>query len=59
MTRLDCKVGMKVSYQGEMIHVGTITKLKPIVAVLEVFNPVDEDNEIHEISYHRLRKLND
>jgi len=54
MTHDEAEVGMKVIYQGDVQHVGIITKLKPIVAVLEVYNEVDGDIEEHHISYNRL-----
>ena len=56
MISKDTEVGMKVFYQGDKVYTGTIVKLKPIVAVLEVYNELDGDIEIHEISYSRLIK---
>jgi len=50
MVSKDTEIGMKVFYQGDKTYTGIIVKLKPIVAVLEVYNELDGDIEIHEIS---------
>ena len=54
-TKKHYEVGMKVSYYGHERHFGVITKLKPVVAVIEIYNINSGDTEIHEISYHRLQ----
>ncbi len=55
MFKDNYKVGIKVNYYGKEYHHGTITKLKPIVAVISII-AINGDEEIHEISYHRLQK---
>ena len=57
MKKEECTIGQKVFYMGEEVVYGIIYKLKPIVAVLEVYDPITGDVEIHEISYNRLRRL--
>ena len=58
MKKDDVKVGMFVGYKGDLEIYGTVSKLKPIVAVLEVYDPMTGDTEVHEISYSRLWKGN-
>ena len=57
MKKEECSIGQKVCYMGEEIVHGIVYKLKPIVAVLEVYDPITGDIEIHEISYNRLRRI--
>jgi len=56
MLRKHCEIGMKVSYLGNIKYYGTVVKLKPIVAVIEVYDAVSGDLELHEISYGRVEK---
>ena len=56
MLRKHCEIDMKVSYLGNIKHYGTVVKLKPIVAVIEVYDAVSGDLELHEISYSRVEK---
>ena len=56
MLRKHCEVGIRVSYLGNIKHYGTVVKLKPIVVVIEVYDAVSGDLELHEISYSRVEK---
>jgi len=54
MKKREVKVGMNVGYKGDIEIYGTVIKLKPLVAVLEVYDSETGDTEIHEIGYDRL-----
>ena len=54
MKKNDMVLGKTYGYKGDTELYGKLTKLKPIVAVLEVFDSVTGDTETHEISYSRL-----
>ena len=56
MKKSECKVGMFVGFKSDIECYGQVTKLKPTVAVVEVYDATTGDYTDYEISYNRLWK---